>query len=698
MEKVLDVLSSPTDLRTASSKPSLSRAKVWTGQCAEGLVLLFLLAACIPPVLLLRRSLTIVPFFNLVDESWVVDICYKAANGIWLGRDVVFTYGPLYEWLSSAPSRWIGISTGSILATSSMLPTLVSVVAIFVGLRLLLPEVNPWKRALLLAVVFWSPPGIRLAVCLFAFLVFVRLTDAVAARGAGLVLSGLGAAAICFASFLVSADAGLYCVAALLLCTAATIVVKRKTPGAGTRLCALLVAAGICLTILVVAADAAIASPFNLSQWKSSLILATSYRWFEAKSITLASTWRIFGVLALGSVVFGAAWLHREPEGNHWTLRPAFLLSGFCLALLMMQSGLVRSDAVHIVNGIYPMVFLSGAILFGELTTVRWLSGMLLVGFVVMAVLILVPHAESLPIRALKGAQELFRPNLTCPEGKQEFDHACFPPSDAQLFAAVSSYVDDHTRPGDPIAVFPYQNAFGVMARRTVAGGVLQGYLANGDYLTELDLEGLRTDRPPFALYLPDEGAASYALDSVSNFTRSPGVWFYLLRHYRSAGSPVPGIVGLVRDDERDQHLFFTQEKLVDALGAVRVTKPKTSVDLGPVRLPAAEVDFLKFRLRVNYPFWWKMRKPSAVALWMFFADGSRRLTRLVIEPNRDSEVWVYPWDAQEMGRYFSSEDSRPNGSAITGLRLTVAPFDWISVLPESFDIGTVEAVQVRMK
>ena len=49
---------------------------------------------------------------------------------------------------------------------------------------------------MLLAVMFWSPPGIRLAICLFAFVTFVRLTDAVAVRRPGIVLSAVAAAII----------------------------------------------------------------------------------------------------------------------------------------------------------------------------------------------------------------------------------------------------------------------------------------------------------------------------------------------------------------------------------------------------------------------------------------------------------------------------------------------------------------------
>lgn len=289
---------------------------------------------------------------------------------------------------------------------------------------------------------------------------------------------------------------------------------------------------------------------------------------------------------------------------------------------------------------------------------------------------------------------------IACPTGYQEFDHACFLSVDAQLFTKISDYVRQHTAAGEPILVFPYQNLFGVMSRRRVAGGVMQGYLVNGDYLTQLELAGLRGANPPFGLYFPD-GVYTVSLDGVPSLTRSPRLWFYLLRHYRSEGSPESGVLGLVRDDTRDQRLTLKEEKITDSLRTVRITERRTLVDFGHVYWPAVGADFLKFRFRVNYPFWWKIRKPSALTLLMSFGDGSRKAIHFVVEPNQDSEIWVYPWDEKELGSYFSGDESRwPTGSRppLTSLALIITPIDWVSVVPESVNVGEVNAVRVDLK
>ncbi len=691
-------------------RSALSRTMAWLSRCSEWLLLVALVAACIPAIVVRRDALTDVPApVNVVDQSWTLDICYKATRGVWLGRDSLFTYGPLYEWLSGAPARWLGASTGTILATANMLPMLAGVLAIFITARLLLRDTSPWWRALFLAVVLWTFPGIRIAICLCAFAIFLRLADAVACRRIGIVWAGLGAAVIGVASFLISTDAGIYTAAALVLCLAATALVKRQSRGVFARLAWFFLATTLAIAVLVVAANAVTSSPLDFSYWKSSLLLAASYRWLEPRPMTAGSTLRIVAALAFAMAAFVLAWWRRRPEEGCWTQQPAYLLSASALGLLMMQSGIVRSDVIHVVNGIYPLVFFGGAICLAAQVKTRWISAVPLVIFIATTPLITIPGSQSFPAGIIATAHQIFRPNCTCPPGKQEFDGACYPPSYAKFFAAISGYVDQHTEPGDPILAFPYQNALGVMSRRTVASGVLQAYLVSGDYLSGLDLAGLRKANPPFGLYFPEpdpslglnapEAAYSYSFDLVPNITRSPGIWFYLLRHYHAEPSAPPGVVGLVRDDSSERRMIFTEEKAGEAPGTIPIRQRWTRLELGQLHWPAAGADFLRLRFRANYPLWWKLRKPSSLALWMYFADGSAQVLHFVVEPNRDSDVWIYPGDLRALGGYFSNDSSRwPTSAAPMRLAMWITPFDWVSVMPQSVSIEAIDAVRMSLK
>jgi len=35
-----------------------------------------------------------IPHLSLIDDSWNLDIAHRFSRGCWLGRDVIFTYGP----------------------------------------------------------------------------------------------------------------------------------------------------------------------------------------------------------------------------------------------------------------------------------------------------------------------------------------------------------------------------------------------------------------------------------------------------------------------------------------------------------------------------------------------------------------------------------------------------------------------------
>ncbi len=677
-------------------RPSLSRIAFLASQASEWLVLLLLFVASTPVIFFHHGMVTLVPGLNLLDDSWLLDTSYKAARGIWIGRDVAFTYGPLFQWLSSASARWLGISMGTVFATWYMLPLYVVILATFLTSWLLLPEVAAWRRAalVLLAVAFWSVPDVRVSLCLLVFAIFVRLIDWVLAGRSSVMLAALVAAAVCVVMFLLSADSGVYAVATLLLCLVATSIARGRI----ARAARLLLLAVIFFAVLAAGVNAAMNSPLNFQFWRSSLAIATGYRWFEPIAMSKQDKHHLFAILAAGTIVFLVAWLLRKPRGQ-WTRRPAFVLAGFGFALLMAQSSLVRSDHVHVLMGGYAMVFLCGAILLDEFDGPPWVSVALPFVLMVATVGLASPAAVFLPGNVRGQLQELARPIFSCPGAWQELDRACFLPADAELLRNVSTLVDSHTAPGSAVAIFPYQTAFGLASRRDVAGGVLQSYLMNGDYLEGLEIAALERSRPGAGLYLPDHIVSS-AVDSVPNFTRSPDVWFYYLRHYAAAGNPAPGVLGLSRDDTRDPRIRFSSQVVAEAPASVRILKRSTALDLGEVRWPAEGADFLKLRLRVDYPIWWRVRKPSCLTLVMSFADGSRKPIQFVLQPGHTADIWVYPWDDSRMGSYFAPNEAewrKEDRPSLIDVQLLITPFDWISVVPDSVTVEAVEAVRVSL-
>ena len=162
----------------------------------------------------------------------------------------------------------------------------------------------------------------------------------------------------------------------------------------------------------------------------------------------------------------------------------------------------------------------------------------------------------------------------------------------------------------------------------------------------------------------------------------------------------MPGAAGLITDDTRAPRLVVAEETIAKPLGRVALSERNMTLPLGPVRWPNSGADFLKLRLRLEYPWWWQLRKPSKLTLRIAFDDGTQKSIQFVVPPNHTTDVWFYPWDDRTTIGYFSANPAlwrlgpRPT---VTALTLMIDPFDWISVTPRNLSIASVEAIRLGM-
>src|SRR5271165_6776437 len=221
MEKV-NHLASRRRSRVRQSASRLPRS--WSAKHCHLLLLLVLVIASIPAAWLSPHSLVVVRDTSLIDDNWHLDEVFKLLRGIWVGRDVAFTHGPIFQWLSSLPARSMGVSMGAIYATWFTVPVWCAFVFVYLTLRLLLPEQPAWKRALLLflILIFWEP-SLRNAFPVLLFAIFLRGWYTVIAGRAKAYALGIVTALLCVIAFLIASDTGVYSAAAWVLTTAAVV-------------------------------------------------------------------------------------------------------------------------------------------------------------------------------------------------------------------------------------------------------------------------------------------------------------------------------------------------------------------------------------------------------------------------------------------------------------------------------------------
>ena len=678
---------------------------------SDFLAVLLIVVASIPAVWLSPRTVTVIPNPGFIDDNWHLDAAFKASRGIWIGRDVAFTHGPLFQWLSSVPGRSMGVSMGSIYPTWNTVPLWCAALLAFFTLRLLLPEQLPWKRFLLLLLlcIFWEP-SLRTSFALLAFAVFLRGWYAVAEGRAKPYVFGCVAALTCAIAFLVAADQGIYAMSALLV-TLAAVAFDTRHRMQGVRkfsLAVLSIAAGSAVLVIVI--NSIFAKPFDLRFWRDSFAQVSAYRWATPFAMTTAGAVHLFATLIVAAAIFLLrAWVRRS--GNSaLTQRTGFLLSGFVFGLIVMQSGLVRADIGHIVSACFVMIFLAGAILFS------FEPGKLSLAAVLVALLcsFFLGEAALRPSSLTQIYAQVRHPLTRCPAGFSEFDRSCYEPAFTGMLRSAASYLHQYSGTSDSIVVFPYQTRFGIASRRNVAGGLMQPYTASGVDLAQLEIAGLERAPATAGLYLPDPDLShwsdreianwrnldlSLTVDGVANFTRTPEVWFWLLHHYRAEQQLSPGVFGLRRDDSRASRISMQSQPLGLTAQTYPIADRSSTIDLGVPNWPA-NADFLRLRLTVHYGALWKLRKPERMQVEITRANGSQTLQWFVLPPNVSTEVWFYPWSSPDLVHYFNADESgwRPSPrSAITGLRLVATPLDWVSQTPDAITLESADAVWLTL-
>jgi hypothetical protein len=672
------------------------------------LAVLLLMAASLPLSWVSPRTVILVQHPGTFDDNWVLDSAFKASRGMIFGRDVAFVYGPVFHWLMAAPARWPHYSMGATYVGYRTLLLWCTFLFGYGTLRLLLPEQSACKRFLLLLLlaVFWVPWDGRTAFAIFLFALFLRGWYAVQEERLRPLVFSCGSALLIALAFLYSADTGVYGIAAWVLGLAGVAWEGRSE---SRKFAGYAVAAGgfaVSLGVLVLVINAIMAAPLEFRFWRTSLALVAVHRWNEPFPISGAGAMHLLTPVVIGACLFLVRLAVPPDRDAAITARTGFLLSAFLFALLSLQSGLVRSDYNHIVFGAFPMVFFAGAVLFSFQSRVA--SVVAALGAVVCSVVLSQPAPHFRPASLRFRLARTIHPISTCPGGYRELDHACYPSEFANTLGTTVGYLKQHSGEQDSVLIFPYQYMFAVAAERNVAAGVEQSFLANGPYLSQFDIAGMESAKAQAGFYFPDAGPTeltsptlSLPIDDVSNFTRTPDIWFWIFRHYRSDGELAPGILALQWDDSRQSRISMQEYPLAVAARDFPIPEPSTTIDLGAPEWPPSGADFLRLRMTIRYSPLWKLRKPERLQLEITLADGSRSVRTFVVEPNVATDVWFYPWNEADLSRYFDGDENRWRASyrpAVTDLRLLITPLDWFSQKPESVVIESADAVRFGMK
>ena len=633
---------------------------------------------------------------NPVDESWEADLVFKASQGQWSGRDFVFTYGPLWQFLASLLPRAAGLSAGSVFKLLYLFSHWFSFLLSFLVARVLLSRSEGWRRAVFLIalVVFWLPIDVRIVFAVFCFAVFVRLVDPLPPHG-GVLIRSAAVSFLVIASFLLAMDAGFLSAAALAITLFCNLILKWRTPERAQTL-RLVAGAGGCLAVWMVLVNAWASSPFDFRFWLWNAQMTSTYRWLMAQGMTPEIARRMALTAGGCAIIFAGAWFTRDEKSETVIGRPLFLMAAALFGSVALQKGLVRSGWGQVSHGLFPAVVFSGLILIGYRKRGRpYVST---IG-VLMAVALTVAFSGPNLLFRFGGAVDRVLwtapSHPYCPPGTYYLDQVCFQQPEYATFGRPARYVSAHSSPADAIVVYPFQNLFGLLSRRRVSAGVLQNYAIGGDYLTALQISTIERERPAVGVYCVDN-LVSWPVDGISNFQRTAPVWLYLQSHYVAEAEPAPGVMVLRRDEKRAQQVHQTIHPLWrgDAsAGSVAVDQSRWMKG----------TDFLRVKIRTDYSPLWKLAKASAVTITLELADGSSKAARVAVEPDRLADVWIYPWDEVNLRSYFHADAGHWKEPgvpmpAVRSLTVRTVPHDPLSVRPRLVEVESLEGIELRLK
>lgn len=464
---------------------------------------------------------------NTLDDSWHLELPWRLSRGEFSGRDLIFTYGPLFQLVHGGPAllfgggapeslvRWEYV--GPAIACALLLWWLLAATGAPAGWRaagvVLWPLLFPVaiKPVFALAVLAWIGRGLA-----------APLTKGSRPDRAVLALAAAGAPLTLLYAF----DMGLMTfLATLALCGGAAagatltkgehaIALRRNTAWTAGAAAAGFAAFAL-VTVLV-----------GFSRYlPDSWAVATGYSGKMAIAATEAILWRLGRGFATGIVILGAcsflAW--REWKQSRAIQAPLAAVAAVAvLASAWTRYGLTRGDESHLQVALDPVKTL--ALLLVPLavrTLYGWRAG---ATAALIATIAAFWVSDRSPGTAWSTARYGFYRIQHLQRAPAEIDVQH--PGIAQAAAAAREL------PGDAVFVWPWASAVNVLSGKANPAWTMQSYVAHTDALEESTVARLGTS--PVVVF------GEVQLDGIANQTRTPVIFRHLLDHYELSGSPDP--------------------------------------------------------------------------------------------------------------------------------------------------------------
>ncbi len=445
------------------------------------------------------------PLISGPDISWEIGLNTALKQGELVGRDLYFSYGPLYQAISYTAAH-LNPNVTSIEANLISRIVIVELSIIFLAFCVYLIKPVAWLQIVFiffgLAVCgMLQPMSIRVIAGLLSILVFYH--SLISTGHVRQVILAASAGGLAFITQLLSFDAGIYSISAMMIISVLIISISqiyrfyKKEPliNLGHILVITIASAGVFLI-----ANLAISILFKITSPNYPGLFTYQLRSLEISSmysLTLGSPWELgvwstiaFGLMILFTVVLITI------DSRKWPIEQTILFG--CLLIYsfaILKSATTRADAPHLIYGSTAILFTLLALGSPRLPRIQLLAWAVIVTIFTVSWIGRDLSAPRFAIGLLQGKYSLVE-RWTTLTGDDR----------TQLPAPLTELTAQH--PDAALLAFPYQNIIPALADRPMVAPILQTYAAGSIPLQEQYIRGLNQSDQPFDV--------AYSLDQVT--------------------------------------------------------------------------------------------------------------------------------------------------------------------------------------
>ena len=624
--------------------------------------------------------------FFYLDTGWFLGLQEQLQQGLLLGRDTYFTYGPLAQQITSFgallrdnPSPLVGF------ATNMFVWNLFHWI-ILAGSILILREVHlPAAVLLFIGCFVLSPPALPVALLILSAVVLARsLTASPRQRR---FLGGI-VGALWFAGQMLRLDYGIYSLASasvfLVLMACLTLPAFRQYFTGAKLLPARLYleTLGIGLVVFIVL-NLACDVYFQLTQpaygfldnIRYSLAIAQGY------NRTMGFKWEMdidltfILLLIIGFNFAGVLWWCRSSTNVEVIHHLLILLISGCFHL---RGAITRSDIVHIVFAVAIHTFLLIMMIVSIPNRhLKTFGATLLVFWVIFNPY---RHTGWLKHLLLLGSGQITL------EGKAQEVWA----SSADISGIAPPELRDALERDKKIVNFPWANETAMALDMPAFAPVLQTYAAHDEQLQKMYVDRLHAMRSQVEVVYAVDDVSRFAgrLDGVQNVSRVPIIAEYLIEHFRLKQSRVFGD-GLYVLTPREQPIELQRSDL-----PFTVAHENDVITIQVSR--EATCTFVEPELIIDYPMTAIVGRPNSLIATVSYRGNSVASTGLVaIEEGRPFTTLIYVGQYYAYSQVFDAHPQRDTMQAFDTITLALAPASLFTVNPTRLDITGVRCVTI---